>query len=183
MSSSLKRAATELKRGNPVIFPTDTVVGLGVAVAYCESPAVLARLKGRPANKPIAWLVGGPEALRVYGKGVSQAVFDAVSAKWPGAFTAIVNAGPDVPTAFASSKGTLGLRMPASPIALALIREVGCPLATTSANLAGQAPPKSLADVPAELLRAALSLESCEQGTGTASCVVDFTADPPVMLR
>lgn len=183
VAAEFDRAVGELRRGNPVIFPTDTVVGLGVAIEHCESPAVLARLKGRPADKPIAWLVSGVEALRIYGEDVPQAAFDAVESGWPGALTVIVKAGARVPVAYRSAAGTIGLRMPAGETALALIHAVESPLAATSANLAGQEPPQSVADVAWQLRRSAFAMECSEQGAGVASRVIDFTADPPAVLR
>lgn len=182
-ASDLDRAVRALKAGKPVLFPTDTVVGLGVAVRHCASPALLFELKGRPAGKPVAWLVADAEALDEYGIDVPETARKAVAEHWPGAFTAIVKAGDAVPAAYRSAAGTIGLRVPASESVRALIRAVGCPLATTSANLSGQAAPRSLHEVPDALRAAVCALDLPEEGDGIASTVVDYTGDAPVVLR
>ena len=137
------------------------VDGLGVAVNAAASPRELFALKGRPAGKAVAWLVEGPAALDRYGDGVHPWVHRLARRFWPGGLTLVVRASEAVPPAFRSPEGTIGLRMPAAPEALALIGAVGSPLAGTSANPTG-------APAPAD---------------GVASTVVDCTAAEPVVLR
>lgn len=176
-------AITALKRGLPIVFPTDTVAGLGVAVFHVASPAVLAQVKGRDEGKPIAWLVGRPDALDSYGLGVPDYAFDLAQQKWPGACTLVVQASDAVPAAFQSPTGTIGLRVPASPLAQELIATVG-PLAATSANFAGQPAPASIQGVdPAIACAVASILDDGTQGSGKASSVIDCTGPVPRTLR
>ena len=134
---SLGEAACALAAGEAVVFPTDTVFGLGVSVKAAAGPRLLYDLKHRDAGKPVAWLVEGPETLDVYGRDVPAYARRLAETFWPGALTLVVRASAAVPAAFRSPVGTIGLRMPDSEAALALIRAVGCPLAVTSANLSG----------------------------------------------
>lgn len=136
---ALEEATRALAVGNAVIFPTDTVFGLGVSVSAAPGPQLLYDLKHRDAGKPVAWLVEGPEALDVYGRDVPAYVRRLAETFWPGGLTLVVRASDAVPAAFQSPAGTIGLRMPASEAALGLIRATGCPLAVTSANLSGAA--------------------------------------------
>lgn len=138
-SLSRDEAARALAVGNAVIFPTDTVFGLGVSVSAAPGPQLLYDLKHRDAGKPVAWLVEGPEALDVYGRDVPAYARRLAETFWPGGLTLVVRASDAVPAAFQSPAGTIGLRMPASEAALGLIRAAGCPLAVTSANLSGAA--------------------------------------------
>lgn len=138
-SLSRDEAARALAVGNAVVFPTDTVFGLGVSVSAAPGPQLLYDLKHRDAGKPVAWLVEGPEALDVYGRDVPAYARRLAETFWPGGLTLVVRASDAVPAAFQSPAGTIGLRMPASEAALGLIRAVGCPLAVTSANLSGAA--------------------------------------------
>lgn len=138
-SLSRDEAARALADGNAVIFPTDTVFGLGVSVSAAPGPQLLYDLKHRDAGKPVAWLVEGPEALDVYGRDVPAYARRLAETFWPGGLTLVVRASDAVPAAFQSPAGTIGLRMPASEAALGLIRAAGCPLAVTSANLSGAA--------------------------------------------
>lgn len=136
---ALEEATRALAVGNAVIFPTDTVFGLGVSVGAAAGPQLLYELKHRDAGKPVAWLVEGPEALDVYGRDVPAYARRLAETFWPGGLTLVVRASDAVPAAFQSPAGTIGLRMPASEAALGLIRAAGCPLAVTSANLSGAA--------------------------------------------
>ena len=138
-SLSRDEAARALAVGNAVVFPTDTVFGLGVSVGAAAGPQLLYDLKHRDAGKPVAWLVEGPEALDVYGRDVPAYARRLAETFWPGGLTLVVRASDAVPAAFQSPAGTIGLRMPASEAALGLIRAAGCPLAVTSANLSGAA--------------------------------------------
>ena len=126
---------------HPVIFPTETVYGLGVSVEAAASPEALYDLKERDRGKPVSWLVGGVDDLDRYGAHVPDLARRLARAYWPGPLTLIVEAGDAVPAAFRSAAGSIGLRMPDNDTALELIEAVGCPLATTSANISGlQAP-------------------------------------------
>lgn len=138
-SLSRDEAARALADGNAVVFPTDTVFGLGVSVGAAAGPQLLYDLKHRDAGKPVAWLVEGPEALDVYGRDVPAYARRLAETFWPDGLTLVVRASDAVPAAFQSPAGTIGLRMPASEAALGLIRAAGCPLAVTSANLSGAA--------------------------------------------
>lgn len=181
---TIAQAAAHLRAGEPVVFPTDTVMGLGVAVGPASSPQQLYDIKGRERTKAIAWLVGSADALSAYGANVPDYAFDLAREFWPGPLTLVVEASPQVPEAFQSPEGTIGLRMPSQEAALALVEAAGCPLATTSANVSGAAAPGGSQLVDAVLREAAaFVLEGGEQATGRASTVIDCTGERPAMLR
>lgn len=192
-------AAEHLRVGGALVFDTETVVGLGVAVHAAASPRALYALKGREEGKPISWLVVSPDALREYGRDVPAYAFRLAERFWPGPLTLIVRANDRVPAAFTSAVGTLGLRMPASRSTLDLIQRCG-PLAATSANPSGERAPADLGAVDPELMLAAgctlVAAEGCSQASGAkgdaadapvssglASTVVDCTDGEPEMLR
>ena len=183
MSESIEQAIAALKAGQPVVFPTDTVYGVGVAVRYAESPQALYDIKRRDAGKPVAWLVGSPEALDEYGADVPIEARALAASHWPGALTIIVKASEAAPAAFIPPSGTLGLRMPASAEALELIQAVG-PIATSSANVSGGDDPRTLEDVDAQLLdQVGASVRSAHVGSGTASTVIDCTQGIVEVIR
>ena len=134
LSSSKREAVAALKRGEAVIFPTETVYGLGVSVEAAASPEALYDLKERDRGKPVSWLVGGADDLDRYGAHVPDLARRLARAYWPGPLTLIVEASDAVPAAFRSAAGSIGLRMPDNDTALELIEAVGCPLATTSST-------------------------------------------------
>ena len=186
LSSSKREAVAALKRGEAVIFPTETVYGLGVSVEAAASPEALYDLKERDRGKPVSWLVGGVDDLDRYGAHVPDLARRLARAYWPGPLTLIVEASDAVPAAFRSAAGSIGLRMPDNDTALELIEAVGCPLATTSANIAGlQAPGSFDALDPRLAARVGVVMADDRDGdkSGIASTVVDCTVDPPRIVR
>ncbi len=182
-TDSFINAIDALKHSKPVVFPTDTVYGLGVAVKYSASPRAIYNIKERDAGKPIAWLVEGPEALDVYGVDVPEKARQQAELHWPGALTIIVKASDKVPPAFRAIDGTIGLRMPASDTAMRLIRVVG-PIAASSANLSeGQSPCAADELDPALLEQVAAVITDDQPGSGVASTVLDCTGEKPVVIR
>lgn len=180
---ALEEATRALAVGNAVIFPTDTVFGLGVSVSAAPGPQLLYDLKHRDAGKPVAWLVEGPEALDVYGRDVPAYARRLAETFWPGGLTLVVRASDAVPAAFQSPAGTIGLRMPASEAALGLIRVAGCPLAVTSANLSGAADTARAEDLDRALVArtAGLYLPGGVAAAGIASGCAEAT--PSVSAR
>ena len=174
---ALEEATRALAVGSAVVFPTDTVFGLGVSVSAAPGPQLLYDLKHRDAGKPVAWLVEGPETLDVYGRDVPAYARRLVETFWPGGLTLVVRASDAVPAAFQSPAGTIGLRMPASEAALGLIRAAGCPLAVTSANLSGAADTARAEDLDRALVArtAGLYLPGGVAAAGIASGCAEAT--------
>lgn len=186
--TAIRQTAAALRAGRPAVFPTDTVMGIGVAIHHSDDAKVLARIKGRDEGKPVAWLIGSMDDLERYGADVPTYASDLAREGWPGALTLIVKASDEVPRAFQSVKGTIGLRMPASKTALRLIEEAGSPLATTSANLAGGFAVSSLRELDADFVKraqeaGALCVFADDVSTGCASTVIDCTGSEPRVLR
>lgn len=183
--ADVKRVARALRRGEVAVFPTDTVAGVGVSISAAPTPAPLFSLKHRPADKPIAWLVGSSSALDVYGVAVPGYARQIALAWWPGPITLIVHASPAVPSAYRPAGQTIALRMPDCRDTLDLIERVGCPLATTSANFAGSPAPRSVAQVNPVFSAAVDAIlpdgEAAE--SGVASTIVDCTAPTPRIVR
>lgn len=195
---TLEEAATSLRAGEAVIMPTDTVCGVGMAVGVAESPAPLFRAKCRPADKPVAWLVGSIGDLDRYGRAVPDYARVLAEALWPGALTLVVSASDEVPVAFQSAAGTIGLRMPACDDTLALIAAAASPLAVTSANFSSAPAPLAVHDIDeafaartAGVFGGAISQSPCGNGSETPSpaapaqpsTVLDCTGSAPRLLR
>ena len=182
--TTLDQAADALVRGEACVFPTDTVYGVGVSVRHAAGPDVLFALKGRDAGKPVAWLVGSVCDLDRYGRDVPEFAYALARAFWPGPLTLVVRASDEVPSAFRSAKGTVGLRMPKSDTALELIGKVGSPLATTSANASGMPAPRALEALDAAFAEAVgCVVADRAERSGVASTVLDCTGDHPCVLR
>ncbi|MDO4532594.1 MAG: L-threonylcarbamoyladenylate synthase [Coriobacteriia bacterium] len=173
-----------LMAGKTAIVPTDTLYGLAVCPLYAASPGVLYEIKGRPSDKPVAWLVGSLSDLDVYGRDVADYARRLATAFWPGALTVIVPASDAVPPAYRSAAGTIGLRMPDDELTRAIITAVGCPLAATSANLSGRPDPLSFAEIdPVIIAATAAAIDDSQKKSGIGSTVIDCTAPTPRILR
>lgn len=185
-TNTMSEAIAALKRGDAAIFPTETVYGLGLSIRHATSPQVLYDLKERDCGKPIAWLVSSVEDLDDYGCAVPDFAYILARTFWPGPLTLIVKASDAVPLAYRSAEGTIGLRMPNNQTALELIRGVGCPLATTSANISGFESSSSYEGIDPQLIRrvgTVVADSDDAQKSGLASTVLDCTHEHPVMMR
>ena len=179
----LATAVAALRAGEVVVFPTDTVYGIGVAIEHAAGPEALYRAKRRPAAKSIPWLVAALDDIGRFGRDVPGYGWRLAEEGWPGPLTLVVRASDRVPAAFRSAAGTVALRMPDHPIPLALAAAAG-PLATTSANLSGQPPAVALSEVDPALRRACRCVLAADGTLGGApSAIVDCTGPAPRRLR
>jgi L-threonylcarbamoyladenylate synthase len=132
-------AAASLRAGGLVIFPTDTLYGLGVDPRSPEAVGRLFRAKGREAGKAPPLLLSGADRVRDWAAVVPDAARRLMAAFWPGALTIVLPAAPGLPGGVAGPDGTVGLRVPAHPVARALAAAAGGAVTGTSANRSGEA--------------------------------------------
>ncbi|MGH7748517.1 MAG: L-threonylcarbamoyladenylate synthase [Candidatus Dormibacteria bacterium] len=182
---SLAAAAAAMRDGGVVAFPTDTVYGLGTAAFYREGIATLFTLKGRSAEKALPVLVAdGPDLSRVVADVSSQAL-GVIAWFWPGPLTLVLPRHPDLPAEIAPGRATIGVRLPEHEQLRSLIRLVGSPLASSSANLSGS-PPALDAQAALESFPTGLAaiLDGGTVSGGVPSTVLDLSnPDRPTILR
>ncbi len=172
-----------LRAGYVVAFPTDTVYGVGASMFIERAVASLYEVKGRPLDKFIPLLLSGSRDLPQIAQPVPDLAWRLAERFWPGALTLVVPKGSTVPDIVSSGAG-VAVRVPAHPLAPALVRQLGAPLATTSANLSGRASPVTAEDVLAQLNgRVPLILDGGLCKGGFPSTVLDLTQSPPRILR
>lgn len=135
----LSRLSADLQSGAVAIFPTETVYGLGTSVFSPAGIRRIYKLKGRLARKPLALLVPTLAAARPLVESVPPEAERLAKKFWPGPLTLIFKASP-LGRIVTGGLATIGVRVPDHPIALAVLRKVGVPLATTSVNRSGQKP-------------------------------------------
>ena len=180
----LERAAALIGSGEVVAFPTDTVYGIGCRAWDEEAVARLYAIKERPAQKAIALLLYGAEQLGEVTDYRSKALAELARRFWPGGLTLVVPWKPSRPAMGGEPFTTVGVRVPNHPIPLALIRRVGAPLATTSANLSGSPSATTAAEVARQIGdRVALIVDGGRCPGGQDSTVLDLTTDPPTIRR
>jgi L-threonylcarbamoyladenylate synthase len=131
-------ATSVLRQGGLVVFPTDTVYGVGAAVDRPEAVARIYLVKGRPLDRPIPVLISSLDQIERLVTRVDERVRRLAEAFWPGALTIVLPAQDWLPEEIVRDTGAVGLRMPDHPVALAVIEASGGALATTSANRSGE---------------------------------------------
>ena len=179
---ALERSLAIVNRERTIIFPTDTVYGLGAAAFSQRGINYLYEIKGRSQEKAIAILIGNLDQLPAIVMDLPPSAEKLTRKFWPGALTLVVNKNPDLPENL-SPLPTIGIRMPRHEFALLLLRLCG-PLATTSANLSGKPEGKSVIDVMDQLGdRSDLILDGGSPSGGIPSTVVDCTSSPIKILR
>lgn len=134
MSLTISEAAARLRAGQLVAFPTETVYGLGANALDAEAVQRIYALKGRPATSPLIVHVDSIEMARTLVTEWPPLAEELARAHWPGPLTMVLPKQPHVPDIVTAGLGTVGIRIPNHPVALALIKEAGVPLAAPSAN-------------------------------------------------
>jgi len=180
----LARAAGILRGGGLVAFPTETVYGLG---ANALDPAAIARIyaaKGRPAYNPLIVHVPDSQRARALASDWPAAADLLAAAFWPGPLTLVVPRAPHVPDAVTAGRPNVALRVPAHPVAHALLVAADLPVAAPSANRSTEISP-STADHVAKSLgdRVDLILDGGATPVGIESTVVSLLEHVPVLLR
>ncbi len=180
----IREASEVLRRGGLVAFPTDTLYALGASAA---EPAAIDRVltvKGRHHGKPLSVLVPSVEAATHLAAVLPDGVRLLMQAFWPGALTLVVKASPTIPSILTAATGTVGLRMPAGPVAQALLAAFGGPIIGTSANKTGGADPAEAKTVQKAIGgQIEVILDGGRVTLGVPSTVVDCTTEPPRILR
>ena len=181
--AALAEAADWLRRGYAVVFPTDTVYGVGVTPFDDAALRRLYDLKQRPVEKGIPVLLADMTDLDRVATSIPHSAAGMIERHWPGPLTLIIPRRPDLPAAI-SPNANLAVRVPDHAVARALIREAGGAVAASSANLSGQEPARSGEEALAALGgRVAVVLDDGPSPGGQASTIVDCTATRPVVLR
>jgi L-threonylcarbamoyladenylate synthase len=183
-ADAINLAASVLRDGGIVVFPTETVYGIGAAATSCIGPQEIVDIKMRPASKSLPWLVETEDALDTYGTGVPAYAHLLAKKYWPGAITLVVNASERVGKDFRDDRGTVALRCPDHEVVQELIRASGGPIITTSANTSGNPSPASFEELEPRIVAAAdLTLDGGETLHGVHSTIVDCTGIVPLILR
>lgn len=167
-----------------VAFPTETVYGLG---ADASNPAAVARIyaaKGRPAHHPLIVHVGDPRQIAHWAREVPDVAKRLVARYWPGPLTLVLRRAEGVGDYLTGGQDTIGLRMPAHPIALQLLHEFGDGIAAPSANKFGRISPTTAEHVRKDLGdQVDLILDGGPCDIGIESTILDLSRARPALLR
>jgi L-threonylcarbamoyladenylate synthase len=176
-ASHIAQAAERLRAGAVIAFPTDTLYGVGARAADAAAVARLYQVKRRPAGQPMVWLVTDRAQVEQFAV-VSPAATQLMDRYWPGPLTLVL------PAPSPTDGSTIAVRAPDHDVARALLAALGEPIASSSANPAGQRPPVDADEVIAALddeLDLVLDAGPCR--IGQPSTILDLTGATPRILR
>jgi len=180
----IEKAASVLLSGGLVVFPTETVYGLGADAMNADAVGRIFDAKGRPACNPLICHVESAAGAREIVADWPEIAARLAARFWPGPLTLILPRAARLPAAVTAGGPTVAVRAPAHPVALALLRAVGRPVAAPSANRSTRLSPTRAERAFVQLKgRVELILDAGPTPRGLESTVLDLTARPPRVLR
>ena len=182
----IRSVVQTLNQGKVIIFPTDTVYGIGCDLFYHKAFQKIQQIKGQEkAKNNFSIIVKDLSMLAEYTRPINNAIFRLMKKNLPGPFTFILNANSKVPKLFQSKKRTLGIRIPDHRILMAIVEELGHPLVTTSIHDEDEVveyttDPELIYEKYGQLVDTVID---GGYGSNEASTVVDCTTGEPNILR
>lgn len=182
--SSLKEIGNEVKNGKLVVFPTETVYGIGTNGLNSNSVLKIYKAKGRSSDNPLILHISNLDMLHSIAKNISDMEYTLINAFFPGPFTLILNKTDIVPNEITANSDTVAVRMPTNTIAKALIEYAGVPIAAPSANISGRPSGTNIEDIIEELSdKVDYIIDGGDCNIGLESTVVRVINDIPTILR
>jgi len=182
--AAVSKAVELLKNGDVVVFPTDTIYGIGASIARESGVKKIFEVKSRSPQKPLIIYVASFEQLQLVTQEIPESTLSELRKIWPGAMSGIFGKTEIVPSFVTSGQNTVAVRIPNHQLCLELVRRVGDPLAVTSANISGMETQKTAPEVAAQLgERVPLVLDGGPNPEQQPSTLVDFTGSTARLLR
>jgi L-threonylcarbamoyladenylate synthase len=183
-TTDITRAAAQLKAGELVAFPTETVYGLGADASNADAVRKIYAAKGRPSNHPLIVHIADAVQLANWARDIPPAAHVLAKKFWPGPLTLVLKRNPRVPDAVTGGQDTVAIRVPSHPVAQALLREFGGGVAAPSANRFGRVSATTAAHVREEFRDSvACVLDGGAADVGIESTIVDCSRATPSLLR
>lgn len=183
-ASDLEHAARIIRNGGVVAFPTETVYGLGANAFDTKAVARIFEIKERPRFDPLIVHIAAPSEVADLADELPAQAIVLAEAFWPGPLTIVFPRGKRVPDIVTSGLSTVAVRMPDHPLALALLKKSGVPIAAPSANRFGCTSPTLAMHVYEQLgSRADMILDGGGCRVGIESTIISFAGNSPVLLR
>ncbi|HHX03487.1 MAG TPA: threonylcarbamoyl-AMP synthase [Tissierellia bacterium] len=180
---NLQEAADILLRGDTLIFPTETVYGLGARFDSDEALQKVFRAKGRPADNPLILHVANASWVEQLAQDIPPQAFELMEAFWPGPLSLVLKKKDHVSSLISAGLSSVAVRCPSHELAHQLIQAVGLPVAAPSANPSGRPSPTREIDVMEMVGKVAGILLGGDCEVGLESTVLDLSTDVPLVLR
>ena len=182
--NKLKEPAEIIKQGGIVVFPTETVYGIGSNGIDSNAIEKLYKIKKRPHNKPISLLVSDIHMVNLVAKEITDIEYKIMEKFFPGPLTIILKKKECVPDILTAGNDTVGIRMPSGKIAKKLIEYVGKPIATSSANISGKQSETNIKKIMEKFKgQVDYFIDGGESEIGIASTVIQVIDGIPNILR
>jgi len=177
-------AAEVVQAGGIIVYPTETLYGIGANALSPQTVARVQEIKGRTSAKPILVLVPDIEHLQPIVEGIPSVARRLIGNFWPGPLTLIFKATAAVPAELNLASGTIGVRVPSSPLCRRLLLLADCPMTSTSANRTGEPDFRSVSDIRGALGTAIdLYLDAGVLPATKPSSIVDVTGTTARLVR
>lgn len=180
----LEQAAEFIKQGKIVVFPTETVYGIGANGLNEKAVRKLYEVKQRPLNKPISLLVSNMEMVNLIAKDITKLEYKIMETFFPGPLTIILKKKDIVPDIVTAGQKTVGVRMPGGEIARKLVEYANLPIAAPSANISGEPSGTNLQQIKKDFNgKVDLFIDGGNSELGLASTIVQVVDGRPQILR
>lgn len=184
IEQGLQEAVDLIKKGEVVVFPTETVYGLGANAFDKQAVRKIFEAKGRPMDNPLIVHIADFEQIDKLAVGLTEQAKKVMHEFMPGAITVIVNKSDLIPDEVSAGLKTVGIRFPSHPVAQLFIKACGVPIAAPSANTSTKISPTTAEHVFEDMQgRVSLILQGGSCDVGIESTIVDMTTDVPTILR
>lgn len=180
----LELAGKMIREGGLVAFPTETVYGLGGNALDPSASERIYKAKGRPSDNPLIVHISSTEEIYPLVSELPKTAVSLMEAFWPGPMTLVLKKSDVVPATTTGGLNTVAIRMPSHPVARALIKAAGVPIAAPSANSSGRPSPTKAVHVLEDLDgKVDMIIDGGESDIGLESTIIDLTGDTPEILR
>jgi len=180
----IKKSSEVIKAGGLVVFPTETVYGIGANALNEDASKKIYLVKGRPSDNPLIVHIAKHEDVFLYAKDISNDARLLMETFWPGPLTLVLPKTDKIPTEITGGLNTVAIRFPSNKIAQDLIRASGLPICAPSANISGTPSSTTFDHVFKDLFgKVEIIIDGGKSSGGLESTVLDVTGDKPVILR
>lgn len=180
----IERAGKLIKQGKIVIFPTETVYGIGTNGLDKNAVKKLYEIKQRPLNKPISLLVSNMEMVNLIAKDITETEYKIMRNFFPGPLTIILKKKDIVPDIVTAGQDTVGVRMPRGDVARKLVELAGVPIAAPSANKSGEPSGTNLQEIMKYFEgKVDYCIDGGDSELGLASTIIQVIDEKPMILR
>lgn len=180
----LAQAADVVLRGGVIVYPTETLYGIGANAGNAEAVSRVAQVKRRKESKPILAIVDSREMLGRLAALIPDSAVPVMEKFWPGPVTIVFKAHKGLPVELTQGTGTVGVRIPSSNVCLELLRHCGCPLTSTSANRSGEPAHRSMEEIKEALYEGVdLFIDAGPLPDSKPSTIITVATEPPQLVR